>query len=243
MRHVNSQTPLPDPEAHRGLQHRRAVKAGLALGALALLYVAFEIGRSSAGYSVFAAMHEQDMMHNELALLKRDNRTLQARVVELQTLNVGHAHAERMVTRTIAQLQAQIARQSEKLAFYRGVVAQGAPPIGLRVGEVLLSPGKRPLHYRVDVSLLRTDRPDGEVSGTVSLTADGRGPGGTTLGNQALLGKPALQYHFRYYQEFKEDLVLPPGFSPAHLTVTVRSGHPNIAPLIQTYPWSAVSVP
>ena len=240
---MNSHNPLSDPEAHGGLRHRPAFKVGLALGALALLYVAFEIGRSSAGYSVFAAMHEQDVLHNEIALLKRDNRALQVRVVELQTLNAGHAHAERMVTRTIAQLQAQIARQSEKLAFYRGVVAQGAPPIGLRVGEVLLSPGKRPLHYRVDISLLRTDRPDGEVSGTVSLTADGRGPGGTTLGNQALLGKPTLQYRFRYYQEFKEDLVLPPGFSPAHLTVTVRSGHPNVAPLIQTYPWSAVSVP
>ena len=219
------------------------MRIGLALGALLVLYLTFELGRYSAGYSILAAVHEHAVLAADIERLQHTQRTLEARVAELQTFNAGHAHAEEVVTHTIAQLQAQIARQSEKLAFYRGVVAQGAPPIGLRVGEVLLSPGKRPLHYRVDISLLRTDRPDGEVSGTVSLTADGRGPGGTTLGNQALLGKPTLQYRFRYYQEFKEDLVLPPGFSPAHLTVTVRSGHPNVAPLIQTYPWSAVSVP
>lgn len=238
--------PIPAPGAQNPGRpwQRRGAKIALALGAALVLYVAFEIGRSTAGYSILESMHEHDVLRNEIALLKHDNRALQARVVELQTFNAGHAHAEQVVTRTIAQLQAQIARQREKLAFYRGVVAQGAPPIGLRVGEVLLSPGKGPLHYRVDISLLRTGRPDGEVSGTVSLTADSQGSGGATLDNRALTGKAAaLKYHFRYYQEFNENLVLPPGFKPAHLTVTVRSSRRNIAPLIQTYPWSAISVP
>lgn len=238
---MNSQTPLPNP--HAGLWRRPVVKITLVVAAALVLYLAFETGRNTAGYSVLAAMHEHEILRSEIALLKRDNRALQARVVELQTINVGHAHAEQVVTRTIAQLQAQIARQSEKLAFYRGVVAQGAPPAGLRVGEVLVSPGKRPLHYHVDISLLRTGRPDGEVSGTVSLTAEGRGPGQTTVGNQAMIGKPDLRYQFRYYQEFKEDLVLPPGFTPERLTVTVRSSRPSVAPLVQPYPWSAVSVP
>ena len=241
---MNEPSLPPASQAHGAVWRTRALTTALALGALLVLYLAFEIGRNTAGYSILAAMHERDVLRNEIALLKSDNRALQTRVVELQTINAGHAHAEQVVTRTIAQLQAQIARQSEKLAFYRGVVAQGAPPIGLRVGEVLLSPGKRPLHYRVDISLLRTGRPDGEVSGTVGLSAGGEGPGGATLGNQLLTGKRAdLKYRFRYYQEFKEELVLPPGFKPAHLTVTVRSSRSNIAPLIQTYPWNAVSVP
>ena len=241
---MNSPEPLPEAAGRGPLWRRRAARAGLALGALLVLYASFEMGRYTAGYSVLAAIHEHEVLRGDIAALKRTNRALQARAVELQTINAGHAHAEQVVTRSIAQLQAQIARQSEKLAFYRGVVAQGAPPIGLRVGEVLLSPGKRPLHFRVDISLLRTDRPDGEVNGTLSFSADGQGPGETSLTNQVLTGKSAdLRYRFRYYQEFKEDLVVPPGFRPTHLTVTVRSSRPNIAPLIQSYPWSAVSVP
>lgn len=240
--------PIPDTsvpsQGHGGSWRRRVAKIALTLIALLVLYLAFEIGRNSAGYSVLAAVHERDVLRNEIQLLKGDNHVLQTRVVELQTINAGHAHAVQVVTRTIARLQAKIARQSEKLAFYRGVVEPGAPPIGLRVGEVLLTPGKRPDHYHFHISLLRTDRPDGEVSGTVSVTADGNGPGGTTLDNQALTGHATLlKYQFRYYQEFKEDLVLPPGFTPAHLTVTVRSSRRNVAPLIQAYPWSAVAVP
>lgn len=221
---------------------RRLAKAGLALLAALALYVAFEIGRYTAGYSIFAARHEHSILRNEINVLKRDNHLLQAHLVGLQTVNVGHSHEEQVVTRTIAHLQAQIARQREKLAFYRGVVAHGAPPLGLRVGEVLLSSGKTPRHYQVDMSLLRADRPDGVVSGTVSLSIDGQG--GDTLSNHALTGAHApLKYHFRYYQELKETLVLPSGFKPAHLTVTVHSDRRNVAPLIQTYPWSAVSVP
>ena len=241
---MNSPEPLPEAAGRGPLWRRRAARAGLVLGVTLVLYASFEVGRFTAGYSVLAAIHEHTVLRGDIAALKRANRALQARAVELQTINAGHAHAEQVVTHTIAQLQAQIARQSEKLAFYRGVVAQGAPPIGLRVGEVLLSAGKRPLHFHVDISLLRTDRPDGEVSGTLSFSADGQGPGETSLSNQVLTGKRAnLRYRFRYYQEFKEELVVPPGFRPTHLTVTVRSSRTNIAPLIQSYPWSAVSVP
>jgi hypothetical protein len=222
----------------------RGMRIGLALGALLVLYLAFELGRYSAGYSILAAIHEHAVLAADIERLKHTQRTLEARVAELQTFNAGHAHAEEVVTHTIAQLQAQIARQREKLAFYRGVLASGAPAIGVRVGEVQLSPGKRPLHFRADLSLLRSDRPDGEVAGTVSLSVAGSGPGGSTLNHQALTGHAAdLRYRFRYYQEFKPTLVLPPGFKPERLTVTVRSSRPNIAPLVQTYPWSAISVP
>ncbi len=241
---MNQPAPATDSDERRRPWQRRSMRIGLALGAAVVLYLAFEIGRFSAGYSILAALHEHDVLRGQIAALRGNNRALQAHVVELQTLNAGHAHAEQVVTRTIAQLQAQIARQQEKLAFYRGVVAQGAPPVGLRVGEVLLSAGKRPLHFHVDISLLRADRPDGEVSGALSFTVEGQGPGETTLGNRTLTGKPTdLKYRFRYYQEFKEVIVLPPGFRPLRLTVTVRSSRTNIAPLVQSYPWSAVSVP
>lgn len=240
---MNTEDPAAPSETPPAPWRRRAARAAVAIGAALALYLAFEIGRAVAGYSIIAAVRERVRLDDRIAHLKRDNRALQAHLVELQTLDAGHAHEDQVVTRTLAHLQAEIARQSEKLAFYKGVVAQGTPPIGLRVGAVLLSGGKRPLHYQVDLSLLRADRPDGFVSGTVSFSVDGVGPGKATLDERALTGHAALAYRFRYYQQLKQDLVLPPGFKPEHLTVTVRSRRSTIAPLIQTYPWSTISVP
>ena len=221
-----------------------ALKIVLALGALLVLYLVFEAGRYAAGYSILSAMHQRTMLRADIAKLKASNQALRSHVIRLETLDAGHRHEVQVVTQTISDLQARIARQAVKLAFYRNIVARGSPPIGLRIGEVHLSSGKLPLHYIVNISLLRADRPDGSVSGTVDLTVDGQGPEGTTLKDQALTGKPSdVAYHFRYYQEIQEDVVLPPGFRPARLTVTVHSHRSDIAPLTQTYPWSAISTP
>jgi hypothetical protein len=52
-----------------------------------------------------------------------------------------------------------------------------------------------------------------------------------------------VPYDFRYYQELDQDVVLPADFRPEHLTVQVSSSRKDVAPLTQTFPWSAVVVP
>ena len=240
---MSTADPLQASEA-RPPPRRRAVRIGLALGAALALYLTFEAGRFVAGYSIIAAVREQDAQQDTIVRLEHADRALQAQLLELQTVNAAHAREAQVVTRTIADLQAHVARLSEKLAFYKDVVAQGTPPIGLRMGEVLLSSGRRARHYHLHMSLLRADRPDGVVSGTVSVSVDGVGPGRATLDNRSLTGSSTgMRYRFRYYQELREGLVLPPGFKPKYLTVTVRARHAHIAPLIRAYPWNVIAVP
>ncbi len=240
---MSTADPLQASEA-RPPPRRRAVRIGLALGAALALYLTFEAGRFVAGYSIIAAVREQDAQQDTIVRLEHADRALQAQLLELQTVNAAHAREAQVVTRTIADLQAHVARLSEKLAFYKDVVAQGTPPIGLRMGEVLLSSGRRARHYHLHMSLLRADRPDGVVSGTVSVSVDGVGPGRATLDNRSLTGSSTgIRYQFRYYQELREGLVLPPGFKPKYLTVTVRARHAHIAPLIRAYPWNVIAVP
>ena len=236
--------PPPDSRSKREPLRPTAARTIAGIVAALILYLAFEAGRYMAGYNVISAMHQRAELTDDIARLRAAKRALQAQVVGLQTLNAGREREDEVVTRTISALQGKIARQAEKLAFYRGVVARGTPPIGLRIGEVRLSSGKLPLHFMVNVSLLRADRPDGNVSGTVDLSVDGQGPDGTRLSNLLLTGNRSdLSYRFRYYQELREDVVLPPGFKPARLTVTVRSSRKDIAPLSETYLWSAISAP
>ncbi len=211
------------------------------------LGVAFEYGQYRAGYSIVDAMKDHTQLEAAIGRLEAGNRDLQTRIIALETANAGHAREDQVVTRTIGELQAQVARQTEELAFYSAVVAQGAPAIGLRVGTVRLSTAKPADHYTVNVSLVRAGKTDGMTTGTVSLTVDGQGAGGkpVTLDSQTLAaGGPAtVAYDFRYYQELDQTVVLPADFRPAHVTVQVSSSRKDVAPLTQTFPWSAVAVP
>jgi Family of unknown function (DUF6776) len=226
---------------------RMILTVALAVLGLIGLYVAFELGRYFAGYNIVSAIRERARFESSIAQLKDGNRALQARIIELETVTAGRAREDQVVARTIGDLQAQVARQTEDLAFYRAVVAEGAPAIGLRVGTVRLSSAKTGGHFLVHLSLVRAGKTNGMTTGSVNLSVDGQGPGGkpATLDSQALAagGADDVSYDFRYYQELDQTIALPPGFRPEHLTVEVTSSNKDVAPLTQTFPWSAVDVP
>src|SRR6185312_17117254 len=134
---------------------RMILSVTLVVAGLVGLYVAFELGRYYAGYTIIDVMQEHARLNQSITQLKGTNRTLQAHLIEIETLNAGHAREDQVVSRTIGDLQAQVARQTEELAFYRAVVAEGAPPIGVRVGTVRLAATKPPGHFLVHVSLVR----------------------------------------------------------------------------------------
>jgi len=226
---------------------RTIVAVAIVVLGLVGLGVAYEYGQYRAGYSIVDAMRDHARLQSTIDHLQASNRSLQARIITLETSNAGQAREDQVVTRTIGELQAQVARQTEELAFYSAVVAEGAPAIGLRVGTVRLSAAKPADHYEVNVSLVRAGKTDGMTTGTVSLTVDGQGAGGkpVTLDGQALAagGAATMPYDFRYYQELDQAVVLPAGFRPEHLTVQVSSSRKDVAPLTQTFLWSAVVVP
>jgi hypothetical protein len=226
---------------------RRLLLAILALLGIVGLGAVFELGKYRAGYDVVAAIRERAQLNRTIAHLQSANRGLRGRIIALETANAGHAREDQVVGRTIGDLQARVARQTEELAFYRAVVAEGAPAIGLRVGTVRVSSSKPAGSYLADFSLVRAGKTDGMTTGSVSLSVDGQAVGGKpmTLAGPALDagGNPDVPYDFRYYQDLHQTIVLPPGFRPEHLTVKVSSGHKDVPPLTQTFPWSAVAVP
>ena len=75
----------------------------------------------------------------EIEHLEKTNHELRTKLAELDTIRVGRSREQAEVARTIGDLQAQVARESQELAFYRGVVTQGAAEIGVKIGQVRLS--------------------------------------------------------------------------------------------------------
>jgi len=206
------------------------------------LYIVYELGRFNAGYDRLAVAQQRTELEVEIERLGKSNRELRTQLAELDTIRIGRAREQAEVTRTIGDLQAQVARQTQELAFYRGIVAQGAAAVGVKVQQVHITPGTRAQRYMVHIALVRTVRPDSVAIGSVALSIDGAMADGkaTTLDLSALTPgrQKELPFNFRYFENLDQDVALPAGFQPQKVAVEVRSSKKDVAPASQSFPWS-----
>jgi hypothetical protein len=221
----------------------RRVLTVIALTLLAAfaLYVVYELGRFDAGYDRLAVSQERAEHEVGMDRVEKANRELRTRLAELDTIRVGRAQEQAEVSRTIGDLQAQVARQTQELAFYRGIVAQSATSPGVKIQQLRIGTGSKPGRYLVRMNLVRSVRPEDVVTGALALTAEGASGGKAgMLDLGALTGGKVreLPFTFRYFQNFEQEIAIPAGFTPERLTVEVRSGKKGISPVTQTFPWN-----
>ena len=236
----------PQVVRQRAPEWRTAVLAAAGLIALFACYVIYEFGRYNAGYDRQAVAQQRTELEVRIEHLEKDNREMRTKLAELDTFRVGRANEQAELAKSMGELQAQVAQQSQELAFYRGVVAQGAAAIGVKIEKLRITAGTRAGGFIVHLSLLRTGRADAEATGMVEFTLDGTlGGAAHTLDFATLTPQHAheLRYSFRYYQNIDQEVLVPPGFKPEQLSVAVTSGHKEIAPLSQTFLWAVESVP
>jgi hypothetical protein len=210
------------------------------------IYVVYELGRYNAGYDRQAVAQQRTELEVQIEHLEKANRELRTRMAELDTIRVGRAREQAEVARSLGDLQAQVDRQSQELAFYRGVVAPGAATLGGKIEQLRLSTGRRPGSYVVHMSLVRSGRAEGTAIGSVQLSLDGTADGGARTLDLATLTAGRLRelrYNFRYLEGFDQELTVPAGFKPERLAVEVRSSRTGVAPLAQAFLWSVETSP
>jgi hypothetical protein len=222
---------------------RRALSiAGVALVALFGLYVVFELGRYDAGYDRLAAAQQRADLEAVIEHLKQDNHELNLRLAEIDTQRIGWAREQAEVSRTIGDLQAQVSRQAQDLAFYRGVGTQSAgPALGINIQQLRIGATTDPARFRVHLTLVRSVRADDVVNGSVVLQLEGEAQGQQetlSLGNLSAGAQRELRYSFRYYQNLDQEITIPAGLRPERLTIEVRSTRKGVAPLSQAFLWN-----
>ena len=231
----------------RGSQARR-ILVGLATVLIGLfgVYVIYELGRYNAGYDRQAVGQQRTELEVKIEHLEAENRGLRTQLAELDTIRVGRAREQAEEARALGDLQAQVAKQSQELAFYRGVVAQGAANLGVKIEDLRITSSPQPNVYVAHMALVRSGRAETLAAGTLLLSVDGEFAGGErSLELADLTGgrQHDLRYDFRYFQDFDQELTLPAGFKPAHLVVEVHSNRKDVTPLSQTFLWSVQTSP
>ena len=225
---------------------RTAVYVAALLIALFAVYVVYELGRYNAGYDRQAVAQQRTELEVKIEHLEKDNREMRTQLAELDTFRVGRAREQAELAKSMGELQAQVAQQSQELAFYRGVVAQGAASIGIKIEQVRITATEHPGVFSVHLSLLRSGRADTDALGTLLLGLDGAANGeAKSLDFAALtLGRThELHYNFRYFQDFDQELTVPATFRPEQLVMALHSTKKDVPPLSQSFLWTVESTP
>ncbi|HEY6453670.1 MAG TPA: DUF6776 family protein [Steroidobacteraceae bacterium] len=209
--------------------------AAILIGLFAL-YVVFEFGRYSAGFDRAAAAAQRRDLQRVIAGLKTQIEQLHAQMAQLQMVQAGAAREHEEFSREMAELQAQIDRDRQDLAVYRGVIAPTSSGSSLQVQQLRITAGDAARQFVAHLTLMQGGKPDVTVNGAVSVRITGQlnGASATVDGTGST---PQGTVSFRYYQAVEYQIQLPPGFAPSTVEVTLRDGRGNGSIGTQSFPW------
>jgi hypothetical protein len=221
--------------------------AALASTLLAILagWVGYGLGQRSAGHDAAAEAEKRAVVQDQVEKLEFDNKRLHAKVGELEMARRLDRDAYGQVEATLGDLQSQLARQGDDLAFYRSIVSPVDGIQGLRIQRFEVLPGDEPRQVRLKLTLVQAMRHESIVAGLAQITLIGTKdavPARFSVGE--LLGKPRaeLPFSFRYFQTIEQAVVLPEGFEPFEADVRVNSSKLR-APVQQAFAWKVAGQP
>ena len=137
----------------------------------------------------------------------------------------------------------EILELKEELAFYRGIVSPKDAASGLHLQSFKIESSGRAQGYRYKVILTQVLQNDRLARGIVKIKVDGlQGQTPKTLNLSDITANSVkdLEYRFKYFQNLEGDLLLPKGFSPLRVTISVLpNGRDGEETIEKTYDWPA----
>ena len=203
---------------------------GPALVVLAVLAVGmvgwglYQYGRYRAGYDFTALKAENLRLHQLKGDLEETNGTLREQKAVLARTSQVEREAHKQLDHTVSGLQDEILELKSELAFYRGIVAPKEASRGLRIQSFNVTPNAVERSYRYKLVLTQVLKNDTVARGSIGLEIEGslNGKMKTLDFKQVSLGDTKeLRFRFKYFQNFEGDIVLPEGFVPSRVTVSV----------------------
>jgi hypothetical protein len=219
----------------------RSVWIGLAAVVVAVLGAAYAYhrGRLSAGLDGAGVAIERRDLLAKVERLERKNAELNAKAAELEMARRLDREAYGQVERSLGELQSQLSRQGDDLAFYRSIVSPEDGVQGLRIQRLDIQSGGEPREFVIKLTLIQAMRHESVASGLAQVVLHGMQgdrPKRYSVGD--LLGRPRAQlpFSFRYFQTLEQAVTLPEGFQAFEAEVQVRSSKLRF-PLQQSFPW------
>jgi len=228
--------------AKHSLRTRRLVQAGALCVLLVMALVMYEFGLKRAGFSRMSALESTARLQGEKQDLEAENKELRERLAVLETAAKIDREAYGDVESELSELQNRILEQQEDIEFYKGIVNEN-DGTGLRIQDFSVSRGLGEREFDLRLVLAQAFRATRQVSGQVEMVIEGmQGGEPTRLGLAELAPETGaddrLAYSFRYFQDLKAEILIPPDFVPERVHVIVRSKGKNPKTVEDFFVWN-----
>jgi hypothetical protein len=178
------------------------------LGVLAGHHAAVVKGSAARAFEL---ARRNEYLQNRLAILQRDRQVSQV--------------ADRVLQKNLAERDEEIRGLRADQAFYSRLVGTDAQPGALTVHGLVLKPIARTRAFNFTVTLTHSAEGGKETEGKLSLAVEGIRNDKLALLDWSDLGGPnaghGLPFAFKYFQQVQGTLMLPEGFTPNRIRVTV----------------------
>ncbi len=156
-------------------------------------------------------------------------RTIERLEFEVAELNLSESVSELAAAdlqEVVISQQSKIARLENEAIYYRNLMSPKAGSREVFVHRIEVVPGHQSDVLNYQILLTHADPDGGKTAGRIGLKLAGIAAEGETLidvVDAGLVDDSALDYEFRYFQNFKGVLKLPEGFKPSSLQLEVTS--------------------
>ena len=225
-------------------QFRYILWAGIAGLVIVTGLISYELGQNRAGFSRIDAQDNVTRLESENSDLVKENKKLSEHIAVLETSVKVDREAYRKVENQLVDLQSRILEQQENIEFYKGIVNEN-DGTGLRIQDFRISQGLGEREFDLRLVLAQAFRSTKLVSGQVEMVVEGLQEGEPVrLALQDLVSNNAsgkLGYSFRYFQDLKAEVVIPPDFVPERVHVIVRFKGKNSKTVEDFFVWNVKS--
>ncbi len=203
-----------------------------AAGLLVALFLAFAVGRISAGSSGGVASRMLGLPDPALERANKTAQELQSRLAALEVARQVDQAASAQLAAAQDGLQAKIEEQAQELTFYRNIVSPGDSAAGLNILRVQVLAGVKPQNYRLRIMLIQAPKPAAEISGGLTIRLEGVRAGHAVSLPMVFGGSSAhseIPYSFKAFQELSASFDVPADVKPARLQIEARTrGAPTV---------------
>src|SRR5690606_16786898 len=123
----------------------------------------------SAGLDAAQVALERRELVARASSLEDENERLNARVAELEMARRLDRDAYGQVEKSLGELQAQLSRQGDDLAFYKSIVSPADGVQGLRIQRFDVQPGAQPREFLIRLTLIQAMRHESIASGLAQV--------------------------------------------------------------------------
>ena len=204
----------------------QALGAGAFLLMSALLMGVYFFGRSGLDAQIAQLENNQVAFEDQFERQRRTIERLKFQVAELNLSESVSELAAADLQDVVINQQSKIAQLENEAIYYRNLMSPGAGAREVFVHRIEVAPGHQGETLNYQILLTHADPDGGKTAGRLGLKLAGTVAEGETLidvVDAGLVDHSALDYEFRYFQNFKGALKLPEGFRPSSLQLEVTS--------------------